>query len=313
MTMNIGQTMRTAMRWFLLMVLLGGNGSVWGQTAFKPMRVGYSVGISTVTPEKMEYAKSVGIECVEIGGFKDFFDTEQLRFVKSDAEALAQMEQVKKTVDAAGIEVWSIHMPFSKEIDLSTADESVRKKVVAGHIRLLKYLQVLAPKIILFHPSFYLDPPNQRELRKSQLVKSVQELDEVVRGMGATMVVENMLGPELMAGKRERPLMRSVAEAVELFDRFPYTVYSAIDMNHIKHPEQLIRAMGSRLKTVHIADGTGEAENHWLPCSGQGKNDWKAILTALQEAGYGGPFLFECAYDDEKQLVECYQKLINLR
>src|SRR5690606_23730767 len=232
---------------------------------------------------------SVGIECIEIGGFKDFFDVEQLRFIKSDAEARQQMQQVKKTLDETGIEVWSIHMPFSKQIDLSTADEQERKKVVAGHIRLLTYLKALQPKIILFHPSFYLDPPNQRALRKSQLIKSVQELDEAVRAIGATMVVENMLGPELMAGKRERPLLRSVEEAVELYGRFPNTVYSAIDMNHIKHPERLIQAMGSRLKTVHIADGTGEAENHWLPCSGQGKNDWVAILTALQEAGYTGP------------------------
>ncbi|MEC3880521.1 sugar phosphate isomerase/epimerase family protein [Parapedobacter sp. 10938] len=66
-------------------------------------------------------------------------------------------------------------------------------------------------------------------------------------------------------------------------------------MNHIKHPERLIRALGKRLKHVHIADGTGDAENHWLPCSGKGNNDWPAILAALDEAGYAGPFMYECA------------------
>jgi hexosaminidase len=279
------------------------------QKTYETMRIGYSVSLNKVFPEKMEYAKSVGIDCIEVGGFAGFFDNNR-NFIKTDAEAKGLMSTAKKTADHAGIEIWSIHMPFSKEIDLSTADEGDRQKVVDGHIRLLEYLQILKPKIILFHPSYHIDPPGQRELRKNQLVKSVMELDKAVRAIGATMVVENMLGPELMIGQRERALMRNIEETVELFDRFPATVYSAIDMNHIKNPERLIRAMGKRLKTVHIADGTGEAENHWLPCSGQGKNNWKAILTALHEVGYTGPFMYECAYKDERELTDCYKELV---
>lgn len=273
------------------------------------MRIGYAVPLNNVSLEKMIYAKSLGIDCIEVGGFRDFFD-EHRDFTKSDAEAAHLMAAAKEAVDNAGMDVWSIHMPFSKQMDLSTVDEADRQKVVDGHIRLLKHLKVLKPEIILFHPSFYLDPPNQRELRKQQFIKSVIALDEAVRAMGATLVVENMLGPELMIGKRERPLMRTVEETVELFDRLPGTVYAAVDMNHIKHPERLIWALGARLKHVHVADGTGEAENHWLPCSGKGNNDWEAILAALDEAGYAGPFMYECAYTDEKELVECYEQLV---
>ncbi len=81
-----------------------------------------------------------------------------------------------------------------------------------------------------------------------------------------------MLGFDLLVdAKRERPLMRTVEEAVELMNRLPEDIYSAIDMNHIKYPEKLILAMGKRLKSVHIADGTGKQENHFFPCSGQGQ------------------------------------------
>lgn len=103
--------------------------------------------------------------------------------------------------------------------------------------------------------------------------------------------------------------MRTADETVELFNHLPESIYSAIDMNHIKNPEKLIRAMDDRLKTVHIADGTGLAENHYFPCSGKGENDWMAILDALDEVGYSGPFMFESAYEDEQDLIQCYDSL----
>src|SRR5690606_19709273 len=126
--------------------------------------------------------------------------------------------------------------------DLSLRSEEERQRVVALHKKLLGFLEILQPKIILFHPSWYLGL-NERVIRKEQLIKSATELNEVVMKMGATLVIENMLGPELLVSSntsRESPLCRTVVETVEIMDRLPHTIYSAIDMNHIKHPEQLI-------------------------------------------------------------------------
>jgi sugar phosphate isomerase/epimerase len=273
-----------------------------------PLEVGNSLSISRITGEKMDYYKSVGIKHVEAGGMNQFFDTNRA-LTKTGAEITSLFTQAKKAADDAGINIWSVHMAFGEEMDLSLIRESSRQRVVEAHKELLEYLSILDPEVILFHPSYYLDPPNQRDMRKSQLIKSVKELDQAVRDIGAVLVIENMLGPELMAGDRERPLMRTVEESVELFNRLPATIKLAVDMNHIEQPERLVRALGNRLKTVHIADGTGRAENHWFPCSGEGKNDWTEILSALDEVDYAGPFLFECAYPDEKDLVECYQTL----
>jgi len=274
----------------------------------KPLAVGYSVGLTGITADKMSKAKAAGIEYVEAAGTNAFFD-ENRNFSKTDAEANSIMTAAKKAADNNGIKVWSVHMPYSEYMDLSTINEASRQKVVAGHKKLLQHLKVLQPKVILFHPSYYLDPPNQRDQRKSQFIKSAVELNDAVQAIGAIMVVENMLGPELMSGTRERPLMRTVEETVEIFKRLPASIYSAIDMNHIKNPENLIRAMGKRLKSVHIADGTGRAENHYFPCSGEGENNWLEILRALNEVGYEGPFVFESAYESEKELADCYRTL----
>lgn len=279
------------------------------QTDFEKMRIGYALPLNKVESEKMNYASSVGVDCVEIGGFTAWINND-LSFNKTEEEITKDLKRAKKAANDAGIEIWSIHMPFGPHIDLSLVKEEEREKVVEAHKNLLEYLKILKPKVILFHPSYHLDPPGERNLRKDQLVKSVNELDKAVRAIGATMVVENMLGPELMIGSRERALLRTVEETVEMFDRFPNTVFSAIDMNHIKKPEILIRAMGSRLKTIHVADGTGEAENHWFPCDNKGNNDWSEILKALQEVNYEGPFLYESAYEDEKDFKECFETLI---
>lgn len=280
------------------------------ETPVAPLKIGYGLGIGNFTNEKLTYAKSVGVSYVEASAMGTFLDANR-KFRLSDEEIIKRLTDAKKAADAAGIKVWSIHMPYGQNIDLSIISEADRQDVVAKHKKLISFLKILEPEVILFHPSYYLDL-NERDMRKSQMIKSATELNDAVRGIGATMVIENMLGPELMASNgRERPLMRTVEETQEIFARLPKTIDLAIDMNHIKNPEKLIRAMGSRLKTVHIADGTGAAENHFFPCSGEGKNDWNAILAALDEVGYTGPFMYESAFEDEKDFATCYQKLYN--
>lgn len=278
------------------------------QTQAAPLAIGYGLGIGKFDVETLSYAKSVGVDYLEASGMSTYVDGD-LNFKMSDDEIREHLKAAKAAADEAGIEIWSIHMPFGKNIDLSILEEDARKKVVGTQAKLVEFLEILEPEVILFHPSYYLGL-GEREERKEQLIKSAEKLNEKVKSIGAIMVIENMLGPELLVDEnRERPLMRSVEETVEIFDRLSDDIYSVVDMNHIKNPENLIRAMGSRLKSVHIADGTGEAENHFFPCTGEGLNDWNEILAALEEVGYDGPFMYESRPEDEKHYLECYQRL----
>ncbi|MDD4755773.1 MAG: sugar phosphate isomerase/epimerase [Prolixibacteraceae bacterium] len=278
------------------------------ETVPEPLEIGYSVGIEKITAEKLKYAKSVNIEYIEVSGMNVLFGDNR-NFLLSEAEMAEKFSNVKKWAGDAGIRIWSVHMPYERNIDLSMTGEDERREVVELHKKLLGFCKILNPEIILFHPS-YLPGRHERDRHKDQLVKSVRELNPLVRRMKATLVIENMLGYELVRDeKRENPLFRSVDEVVEMMKRMPRSVCSAVDTNHIKNPEKLIDSMGRRLKSVHIADGNGEKECHYLPCSGEGQNDWVVILRALKNARYKGPFMFECAYDDEKQLVDCYHSL----
>lgn len=310
--MRIG---RINLAFIVLSVLLFTPDALFGQerTVPAPLEVGYSTSISKVTLAKMQYAKSVGISCIQIG-VGHWVDRKKCTFVLSDNEITKEVARVKKITDAVGIKVWAIHMPFGRGIDLSLLDEAKRKKVIALQKKVLTFCRVFQPKIILFHPSWYLSLDARKE-HVNQLVKSVMELKDAVRNIGATMVIENMTGPKLYVksgGVRyERPLCRTVEETMKIMNRLPEGIYAAVDMNHILHPEKLILALGDRLKFVHIADGDGAHERHYFPCSGKGMNDWTAILDALYKANYTGPFMYECHYKDVKDLTVCYALMYN--
>lgn len=300
--------MKTIALALLVWISLGNSAQIQAQSKLpKPLKIGISVALQKATPSFLKEAKLAGIDYIELG-VGHFTDTSR-QFTAPDQEMMEQVVATKKAADAAGIIIWSIHMPFGKNIDLSLPNESDRLAVVDMHTRLLKFIKVLKPKVILFHPSWFLGV-NERELRKQQLEKSVIALNKPVRAMGAMMVIENMLGPTLAHGKvRERPLLRTVEEAVEVMNRLPKNVYAAIDFNHIKYPEKLVLAMGKRLKSIHVADGTGLEENHFFPCSGKGENDWTAILQAMNKVGYRGPFMYESTAPKIIEYQSCYETL----
>lgn len=275
-----------------------------------PLKIGMSIDVSAINSKNMAYAKSAGIDCLQIGCQSWFDNNGHFRF--NDEKMENEVKRIKEITDSTGIQVWAIHMPYGKNIDLSLLNEAKRMQVVRLHKEVLTLFRILKPKIILFHPSWFLSL-NAREQHIKQLIKSVSELKGDVSDMGATMVIENMTGPELYVishGIRyERPLCRTVDETIKIMDKLPPDVYAAVDMNHILHPEKLVSALGSRLRFIHVSDGDGAHEYHYYPCSGKGDNDWMVILNALYKAGYSGPFMFECHYKDIGDLAPCYNFL----
>lgn len=277
--------------------------------SLEPFKLGYSLSINKITLEELNKAKAAGIDYIEISGLGSLIDKDTKQIKLSDKELEDRMKFIKTVSDQSGIKVWSLHMPFGKDDDISLGDDEQRNRVIANHQKIIEHAAVLKPQIILFHPSWYLGL-NERELRKSQMIKSAVELNKSVKKIGAQMVIENMLGPKLLkSAEQERPLCRSVEEVTELMARLPKDIYAAVDMNHIKEPEKLIDALGARLKSVHIADGDGLAERHYFPCSGQGKNDWNAIFSALYKAGYKGAFMYESAYPSLEEMKSCFDTL----
>ncbi|MBK7097165.1 MAG: sugar phosphate isomerase/epimerase [Sphingobacteriales bacterium] len=258
----------------------------------------------------MKELKEAGIKYIQVT-VNEWFDQEG-SFKKAYDTIKEELLQAKIAAQKGGIVVEGIHMPFGRFIDLSLTDEASRKNVISLHKKVLELCQVLKPGIILFHPSWFLNPGN-REAHINQLIRSVTELEKTVSNMGAVITIENMTGPEPYLTRNgvtyERPLCSTNEEMLQVLNLLPSNVYAAVDMNHILLPDRLILALGKRLKAIHIADGDGVRELHYYPCSGKGKNNWTSILDALYKVKYAGPFMFECKYNDPKDLFVCYQYL----
>lgn len=274
------------------------------------LRIGTTIsvfgGLKGLTYENLKEARSSGISDIEIS-LTGLVNGEH---PIPNAELKEMFRQVKHDADSAGINIWSIHMPYGADCDPSHVDETIRLHSENAYRNYIDIISVLEPEVILFHPSWRLGL-NERKQRMSQLVKTITSLNKDAKRIGSIIVLENLLGYKLLRSPGvERPLGRTVEEMVEIMNLMPADVYAAVDVNHIKNPERLIDALGSRIRSVHIADGDGEKECHQLP--GRGKNDWVLILQALDRAGYTGPFLYEIRakeVDGFTDLVTTYNRL----
>lgn len=270
-------------------------------------------GLKGLNYPNLHKLRESGIEVIEISltGIVNGPDSIPL------ADLPARFAAVREAADSAGIRIWSIHMPYSmpggETADPSETDERLRLAHENRYRRLIKCVEPLGPSYILFHPSGSYLPEGERPARMKACVRTISNLRADAKAIGASIIVENLRGPRLSRGKGlERGLGRTVEEMTELMRIMPDDVYAVVDLNHIEHPEQLLRTLGSRVKSLHVCDSDGERDRHWLP--GRGHNDWTQILAALNEIGYDGPWLYELKKDQVKNysdLKEAYERILN--
>lgn len=246
-------------------------------------------GFDNLTDATMKELKEAGLDCIEISLTGLVNGDNPIPF----PELKKRMRNVRKAADAAGIRIRSIHMPYHEDADISFPDEDKRVANLKNVRDYIDAVSVVDAEYILFHPSAMPGvQPGRRQEHISALVKSINELNPVVKEIGAHILIENMRGPKLMRSNGyERGLGRTVEEMESIMALMPEDVYVCVDLNHISEPEKLIRAMGKKIKSLHVCDSDGSKDCHWLP--GKGTNDWAAIFASLRDVGYDGPWLYE--------------------
>ncbi|MDI6828641.1 MAG: sugar phosphate isomerase/epimerase family protein, partial [Armatimonadota bacterium] len=120
--------------------------------------------------------------------------------------------------------------------------------------------------------------------------QSIAEIADFCRDLNIEVAVEVL--SNLAVGS-------SASELLELLEMANCSnVGICLDVNHVFPPSQLIpfvHAVGKNLLTLHISDYDGEKEKHWLP--GMGIIDWRALIRALNDVGYHGPFMYETRFE----------------
>lgn len=243
--------------------------------------INWTLGSSTsligeLNPEKLRQVKQSGVDLIEIG-WKDLKLDEQSSEVRS-----AFAKRIYKESLDAGIAVWSTHVPYAVENDISNPDDVRRRTAIARVKEYIDLAIVMRAKHVVLHASETIDE-RTREVRVLKARQSLQELSRYMKGKGISLAIES-LPPDFM-GNSSPELLRLI-EGID-------NVWICFDTNHLvpERGEDFVRAVGNKIATVHISDFDGVQQKHWMP--GRGVIDWPKVIEELVKTGYSGPFMYE--------------------
>ena len=256
-----------------------------------------SFGYASVTEEKMADAVAAGITHIEIAP-----GTMSVDFGKSDADQ-AELKAKKEMLDRLGIRVLSVHLPFGWDWDASTTNEAHHVFLLERQLNYAKLFAIFNPERYILHPCYWPIPETESAVRIAHIR---QNAATIAFQTGKQVCIEDLKIGRI-GGSSDELLV--LGEGLS-------NVGFCVDVNHFmrERPEDAIRKLGNRVWSLHISDYDFVDERHWLP--GEGSNDWTAILQALEDVGYKGPFLYEVkAYytnaqvaENKKALFDAYNK-----
>lgn len=210
----------------------------------------------------------------------------------------ARRREVRRILSDLKLNVWSLHCPYSPEMDTAHPDEAVRRAAADEVLASLEVAAELGARFAVFHPSSAeWDSRNgaQRRERMEALHRSVEEIVERAWHLGVAPAMENLL-PHLFGGEPEVLL--------ETLGRFgPEDLVACFDSSHAnlwKQPTvyEICSRLGPRIQTVHLSDNFQEHDDHFL--FGRGTIHWPRLLGCLKETGYDGILMCE-AHGEAKE------------
>jgi sugar phosphate isomerase/epimerase len=202
----------------------------------------------------------VGIENMEVCLLGDWVRN-------PDNEVSRVCAEIKDKADKAGMNVWSIHLPFGWDWDISEPDIGRRKAAIDGQIRLLELAAILEPKKAVIHGSFEPIADEERDARISACNDSLRIIGERAASLGIELTIECL--PRTCLGNSSQEMEKLILENGK--------IGVCCDTNHLfrESPGDFIRKIGSRVVTLHVSDFDGIDERHWMP--GEGIVDWNDI------------------------------------
>jgi len=244
-------------------------------------RVGMSAGrLGRINEDQMYEIRRAGFDCIEIG-LGRIRSEEDLETMSTQAALL------KEAADEAGIDIWSIHIPYGRDIDISLIDSVGRERAVEEIKAMMTLCEHLHPEKLVIHASFEPVPAEEREQRLAMCEESLALLSKEAEQYEAQLVVECL--PRTCLGNTSKEIL-ALVEAVN-------GLGVCCDTNHLlqETTAEFIEAVGGWISTLHVAEYDGVDERHWLPGHDDGVIDWMKVIGNLVSSGYSGPFMFECA------------------
>lgn len=260
------------------------------------MAIGKSYGRwKDIGLESMTANRNGGLEYIEVT-INNFW-----RGAKDHNEIVERASAAMRDIEASGMKVWSVHLPYSRTLDISVLNDSLRAENVKFIGEMMEMsAEIFRPGRFVLHPSSEPITPEERPDRLANSHASIGILAEVARKVGVVLCVENL--PRTCLGQNSTEML----QLIEGYD----DVMLCFDTNHLlfQSHEDFLAGIGNGLiGNVHLSDYDFENERHWIP--GEGQIEWGPLWKGIRKAGYEGIFMFEC-YGEPDQLLEARDMLI---
>lgn len=231
----------------------------------------YRYGFDKNFAETLNELKALGFKAIELDicGMQYAWTAERLL-----GEALSIVKDV-------GITLNSLHYPYDITwVDLASPWDADVVEIVKWFGKMFKITDAYGVRAHVLHPGGqYVTEENYSSFIK----KFHNSVNELTKLSDSYVCIENMVGGKLLT---------DVDKLEDMLAAVP-NANVVLDVNHLLHdkPQDAIRRLGKKIKTLHISDYDFVFERHKMP--GEGKIDWNAVIGALEEVGYDGRFNYE--------------------
>lgn len=233
----------------------------------------YSLGCSTV--------KDFSAGVCDLQDYYNIIDqyqtlgVRQIEYSHPQSMSKEDAAKIERYSSRRGLTAWSVHgMPWGGEWTGEKFEAQFRHDA--------EIAKILHAHVIVFH-----------------IVKKNEDgsIRWDVYDLVARIAKENDLELAIETGTAPRGETVLYTELIELVDKInqPHVGIN-IDTGHsylrdTKNVEEVINAVGARLKTLHLHDNYGERDDHQAP--GMGYIDWYKVIPALKASPYDGPLMLE--------------------
>ncbi len=194
-------------------------------------------------------------------------------------------EEVRGLMDKYEIECWGGVTLMFEGRDLIHPDKYVRVGTIAYMKDCIRMVKALRGEMFCIVPSVVgkVKPLASAAEEWKWAVESLKEVAAFAQDNGIKTGIEPL-------NRFETYFIKRHDQALRLVEEVGYDMRVVLDAFHINIEEedwrQAIRNVGTRLLDFHVAD------NNRKPC-GQGRYDWKEVVSILKEINYQGPMTAE--------------------
>ena len=226
-----------------------------------------------------------------------------LRWFEPDIEE--QLEAISEALAQTRLELYSIHAPFSDELDWSNAEEEVCELAQGMIGSIIEWSAELGARVLVVHPGRISEGETDAGYVE-RLGNNIAPLVVTAETEQITLALENM--------PYEREHTEVMAQVTRLVGSDRLVV--CLDTGHAHMVEGLAVAVeadaaANLIGHIHVHDNDGKTDQHLLP--GQGTINWKDFMPFIgPESAFQGAVVLEAHRPEGVSPAELHEKMCEL-